>query len=82
MISCREVARLVTSDEVLSLGWYERVRVRMHLLLCRHCSRLRRQVGEMRRAARELWRETGPLPPAPDGSTLESRVLESLHRRD
>jgi hypothetical protein len=78
MISCREIAKLVTSDEVLSLGWTKRVQVKVHLLMCRYCSRLLRQIELIRRTARELRVETGTPPRAPEGSTLESRVLARL----
>jgi hypothetical protein len=52
MLSCQEVSRFVSEslDRELPLG--QRLRVRIHLLMCRFCSRFRRQVLFLRDAAR------------------------------
>ena len=61
MLRCREVARLSHDfiDDELDFG--ARLRVRLHLLACRHC---RRFVGQMRATVRLLSDsapESGPV---------------------
>ncbi|HZM34343.1 MAG TPA: zf-HC2 domain-containing protein [Burkholderiales bacterium] len=54
MLSCKEVTRLVSQglDRPLSPG--ERLRVRLHFLICRGCARFERQMAFLRLAVRRL----------------------------
>lgn len=78
MISCREVARLVLSDEIHELSGGRRLQVRVHLLMCRHCRRLLRQLETIREHASAWWsrlqHQVGPGEP-PD---LEAKILTRL----
>ena len=49
-LTCREVARLVLEGEDRALSAGERLRVRLHMLICAACPRFARQVRLMRRA--------------------------------
>ena len=53
-ISCREASRLISQaqDRELSLG--ERVRLRIHLAICRGCRAFSAQLAFLRRAVRRL----------------------------
>jgi hypothetical protein len=66
MLTCREVARAIASDEVAEAAWRQRLAVRFHLLLCRHCRRYAFQLREIGRATRELVTSEPP-----DVATLE-----------
>jgi predicted anti-sigma-YlaC factor YlaD len=55
MLRCKEVVRLVASDELAGSGLMRRLAVRMHLAMCRHCRRYAKQIRELGRAAREIW---------------------------
>ncbi|MEW6118864.1 MAG: zf-HC2 domain-containing protein [Pseudomonadota bacterium] len=60
MPTCRDTTELVSRamDERLAFG--ERLAMRMHLAICRNCSRFAEQVQEMRRLFRiETGDETG-----------------------
>jgi hypothetical protein len=50
MLSCKEATRLLSQaqDRPLSLG--ERVKLRLHLLVCTACTRFARQLAFMRTA--------------------------------
>jgi hypothetical protein len=50
MLSCKEVTRLLSQaqDRPLALG--ERVKLRLHLLVCTACTRFERQLAFMRTA--------------------------------
>lgn len=52
MLSCKEVARLISESLDRKLAWHERVQLRIHLLLCSSCSSFRKQMQFLRRAAR------------------------------
>jgi hypothetical protein len=56
-ISCREASRLMSQaqDRELSLG--ERVRLRVHLAICRGCRAFNAQLAFLRRAVRRLGDE-------------------------
>ena len=81
MISCRDVTKLITSDQVLYESWLKRLEVKVHLLMCRHCSRVVRQVESLRKSARELWEVSDQPDPGNGGDELESRVLHKLLKK-
>ena len=56
MLSCKEVSRLVSSDELASVGAVKRFKARLHLLLCRECRRYAEQLRIIGTAAREKMR--------------------------
>jgi len=53
MIPCKRVADLLLSDELSSQSWWTRVEVRLHLAMCRFCTRLERQIEQLGVAARQ-----------------------------
>lgn len=75
MISCKNVATLLMSDQLQAQTWWRRMEVRLHLAMCRLCSRLARQVEQMRSAARR----TSDQDEADPG--LEDRLLRRLSGR-
>ncbi len=50
MLSCKEVSQLVSESLDRKLSWQQRLAVRVHLLMCRFCSRFRRQMLFLREA--------------------------------
>ena len=55
MLKCKEVARLLASDELEGARLHRRLSVRAHLLMCRHCRRYAAQLRALGSAARDLW---------------------------
>jgi len=53
MFNCQEVSRMVSASLDRRLPLYQRAAVRMHLAMCRYCSRLRRQLLMLKEAARQ-----------------------------
>ena len=72
MISCKNVAKLLMSDELPAQSWWKRMEVRAHLAMCRFCSRLARQLEHLRSGARELRDQNE----ADEG--LEDRLIRRL----
>jgi hypothetical protein len=54
MISCKDVAKLLMSDELQAQTWWKRAEVRLHLAMCKFCSRLARQLEQLRLGARQM----------------------------
>lgn len=54
MKSCQEVSMLVSQSLDERLPWYQRLQVRLHLLLCSACTQFERQVSFIRHACAEL----------------------------
>ena len=52
MLSCKEVSHLVSESLDRKLSLWQRIQVRVHLLMCRFCSRFRNQTLFLRDAAR------------------------------
>lgn len=52
MLSCKEVTVLLSKAQDARLAWHERLAVRLHLLYCRGCARLKTQLAFLHRAAR------------------------------
>ncbi len=74
MPNCKEVARLIASEELADAGRSKRALVRIHLLMCRHCRRYAAELRAIGAAARDRW-DSG----VPDRSALErleSSILE------
>ncbi len=74
MVSCKEVTRKIASDEFAEAGWKERLAVRFHLLLCRHCRRYAAQLRAIGAAARNLLGSRAQDPSALE--RLERQILE------
>ncbi len=73
MQSCKEVARLIASEELVDAGWLTRTLVRLHLLRCRHCRCYAAQLRAIGAAARDRW---GSGPDAQALERLERSILE------
>ena len=52
--TCKEVHRLISENMDRPLTWVERMRMRLHLLICRVCTNFQKQMSTLRRALREF----------------------------
>ena len=52
MFSCKDVSQLLSESMDRSLPFYQRVLMRMHLIMCKYCSRLKEQFEVLRAAGR------------------------------
>lgn len=55
-LSCRQAAALMVAREDRALPWFERLALRLHLLMCGACPRFERQLLILGRAMRQ-WRQ-------------------------
>jgi SLT domain-containing protein len=85
MLSCKEVCYIVSESLDAKLPWHKRLKVRIHLLMCKACRRMVRQM-ELLRAAARRYGSNGH-----DASNLEqeklsheasARILKRLHQTE
>ena len=72
MISCKNVAKLLMSDELQAQTWWKRVEVRLHLAMCKFCSRLARQLEQLHSGVRQMSEQDEADP------NLEERLIRRL----
>jgi predicted anti-sigma-YlaC factor YlaD len=78
MLSCKELTELATAYLEEDLAWRERLRVQIHLWMCKHCRRymdqMRKVIGLLRRLPSE------PIPPQLL-ETLLAQFRETLDKK-
>ncbi|MBE0602417.1 MAG: zf-HC2 domain-containing protein [Deltaproteobacteria bacterium] len=77
MLSCKDTTRLISRSMDTSLPIAERIRVRLHILICKGCSRYERQlllIREMLRRPDAAW----PLSGVGTGETLSEEARERI----
>lgn len=58
MLSCKQVARLVSQGLDRELGFADRVRLRVHLAICEGCTNFKKQMDFLRSAGARLGTRT------------------------
>ena len=76
MITCKEVSTLVASGSLESTSLTTRLRVRVHLLMCRHCRAFKRQLATLAAAVSALNKGFAKEPAA----DFEERVAKAAGR--
>ena len=54
MMTCKQATELMSQGQDRPLTTYERLRLRVHLLICRGCSNYNKHLGIIREAMRRL----------------------------
>jgi predicted anti-sigma-YlaC factor YlaD len=76
MLSCKEVTELATDYLERDLPWSERLKVQVHLWICRYCRRYLDQMRHVTALLRRLPKE--PVPP----NLLETLLPQFRQRHD
>lgn len=53
MLKCNEIARILSSAEEMS--WMKQAQVKMHLAMCKHCSRYAEHLRSIAASAKRLF---------------------------
>jgi hypothetical protein len=80
MLTCKEVSTSISSGGLERSGWRYRLRLRLHLLICRYCRRYAAQIRVVNAATRSLFEATAPDREAV--TRLEESILDSLQAPD
>lgn len=79
MLNCKEVVRILGSGENLSLS--QRIQLRMHLWMCRHCGIYARQMKAIKEGFSRMFSEKTAIDQEVV-SQVESDVLSAINQRD
>ena len=75
MLSCKEATRLVSENLDREMPFWRRMGLRLHVLMCRACSRYTRQVTALDRAVAEHYQGD---PPTVEPETLPEDSLQRI----
>jgi len=82
MLTCKETARLVSEGLDRKLSLWQRMNLRLHLMMCGACSAYRRQVETLHRIVRRRFGKsavdvtTTDAPPCPEQT--KRRIVRTL----
>jgi len=77
MLQCKQVTAMVASDELANAGPWLRLKIRLHLMMCRHCARYAKQTRAIGVKARERFRSSEERSDVQD---LQQRILELANK--
>ena len=81
MLSCKEVSKLVSEGLDRDMTFRERMGVRLHLMMCRGCSRFLKQIRFLRKLAHSFRESAGDDTAFPSLSPdARKRIQETLDR--
>jgi len=62
MLKCKDLSKLVASDGIEEFGFMQRMEIKFHLFMCRHCRNYVAQIRSIGQGARDLAAEAAPDP--------------------
>ncbi|MEK6704986.1 MAG: hypothetical protein AABZ06_04295 [Bdellovibrionota bacterium] len=78
MLPCKEIVRLISSGEYLPL--IKKAELRMHLMMCKHCSRYSKHLLMLSDAFRKLFAAKTKMDQT-QVESLKKQVLEEIDRK-
>ena len=66
MLKCRDLTKMVASDEIEEFSFMQRMELKFHLFMCGHCRNYVAQIRSIGQGAKNAAAET-----APDGERLQ-----------
>ncbi len=80
--TCKEVIRLLSESMEHPLPLPQRIKIRVHLLICKWCTRYQKQIGFIRAILRRDPEKAGQKTGASLSSEAKERIKETLRRGD
>ena len=77
MLRCKQVTKMVASDDLVDAGPWLRLKIRLHLMMCRHCARYAAQIRAIGAKTCEQFHPSEQRSHAED---LQQRILESANK--
>lgn len=77
MPSCRDISEVIMTSELSDAPATKRWALRLHLLICRHCARLARQMNIIAQGLSRAVKK--PLSPS-DIKSAKERIIAQLRR--
>ena len=60
MLKCKDLSKLVAADEIEDFGLMQRLELKFHLFMCRHCRNYVAQIRSIGQGARDLAADHEP----------------------
>ncbi len=76
MLSCRDTAKMISDGSMETTGFFGKLFLRLHLMMCSNCRRLLKQIGLIGRLAREQAAAERENTPVPEG--MEKRIVDRI----
>ena len=77
MLPCKDIVKLLSSEEKVTL--LQRAELKMHLMMCEHCSTYSRQLKFMRNGFKKLFSKLTTLRPGAV-EQLETKVIQKIKK--
>lgn len=77
MLPCKDIVKILSSDEKVS--FLRRAELRMHLMMCEHCSAYSRHLKSMRKGFKSLFARLTNVTPE-SVSQLEEHVIKTIKK--
>ena len=77
MLSCKEIVRILNEEE--GVPFLKRAELRMHLLMCEHCSAYSKHIKFMKRAFKKLFAKLTQTEPEAI-ERIEKKALEQFKK--
>ena len=78
MLSCKEIVRLLSSDQAVPL--MKRAELKMHLMMCKHCSRYSKHLQILTDGFKKLFRAKTTVDPS-QVERLEKQVIDEIKKK-
>jgi len=75
-MKCKDISELIASGGADELNFWQRLELKTHLLLCRHCQSYAHQIASLGKGARGLLRTNEPT--AAELQRLEDAICQRL----
>ena len=79
MLTCKEIAFILASKEEISL--LKKTELRMHLLMCKHCSNYNKQLIFLNKGMKKLFKEKTKYEPSKINQ-LEKDIIDKIPKND
>ena len=76
-MNCKEASRFIASGDQENAPWFKRLAWRLHVSMCKKCSRYAAEIRAIGEAAR---RTAGAKPQDSDTADLEKRLLNHIRK--
>lgn len=78
MLSCKEIVRLLSSDQPIPL--MKKAELKMHLMMCNPCSRYSKHLQMLADGFKKLFREKTKIDPS-QIERFEKQVIDEIKRK-
>lgn len=76
MMNCKQAVRMLSSEEQLS--WPRKVELRLHLLMCQHCSKYAKQLELLKSGFKTLFDEDQDPLDSDKAKELKYKILSKV----